>query len=156
MLLLDVAKKLIAKKIRFAVAGGYAVALHGAVRGTVDLDLVTLIDKENLIALEKALNGLGLVSRIPVAAIDIFRFRKEYVEKRNLIAWSFFDPSDGSRVVDIVITHDLKDMKTKTISLHGVKVPILAKESLIAMKRAAGRPQDIEDIRALEAFDEEA
>ena len=58
--------------------------------------------------------------------------------------------------MDIVITHDLKDMKTKTISLHGVKVPILAKESLLAMKRAAGRPQDIEDIRALEAFDEEA
>ena len=26
-------------KLRFAIVGGHAVALHGAVRGTVDIDL---------------------------------------------------------------------------------------------------------------------
>lgn len=156
MLILDVATKLLAKKIRFAVAGGYAVALHGAVRGTVDLDLVALIERENLLRLETALKDLGLVSRIPVSAEDVFRFRQEYVKNRNLIAWSFVDPKDPSRLVDIIIAHDLKGMKTTNVSLRGVKIPILAKASLIAMKRAAGRPQDLEDVKALEAIDEES
>lgn len=36
MWFLDVTKKLKDMDIDFAVAGGFAVALHGAVRGTVD------------------------------------------------------------------------------------------------------------------------
>ena len=44
-----VSKALDAAGVRYALVGGYAVALHGAVRGTVDIDIVlrwTLRDLE--------------------------------------------------------------------------------------------------------------
>lgn len=136
--------------IRYAVVGGYAVALHGAVRGTVDIDIVLAWSRKAIAGTEKALNEIGLVSRLPLSADDIFDFRDEYVENRNLVAWNFYDPADLSVQVDIVITYDLKGRKTRRIELPGGPVPILAIRDLIEMKRESGRPQDIEDVAALE------
>ena len=42
---------------------------------------------------EAALLGLGLVSRIPVTAQDVFDNRDEYACQRNLLAWDFHHPS---------------------------------------------------------------
>ncbi len=92
MFLIELVKTLQEAKIKFAVAGGYAVALHGAIRGTVDIDIVIATTLESYQKAEAALLSLGF--------------------------------------------------------------PILSKKSLIAMKRAAGRPQDLEDIAALERLDE--
>lgn len=153
MWFLKAIQKLKSYDVQFAVAGGFAVALHGAVRGTVDLDIVVLIDSNNFKKVENALIELGLTSRIPVTASDVFKFRKEYIEKRKLIAWSFVNYKNPSQVVDIIITHDLKKMKSENISIQGIKVPVLSKKSLIQMKKDAGRPQDLEDIKALEAID---
>jgi len=136
-------------KIKFALAGGYAVNLHGAVRGTVDIDLVIKLDKKNLAATERALNELGLTSRIPVDATEIFTFRAEYIKKRNLIAWSFSNPNNPIEMVDIVLTHDLAKMKARSFKVGTYTVPVLSREDLIAMKTLAGRPQDIEDVKAL-------
>ncbi len=136
--------------IRYAVVGGYAVALHGAVRGTVDIDIVLAWSRKSVAGAEQALKEIGLVSRLPLSADDIFDFRKEYVENRNLVAWNFYDPADLSVQVDIVITYDLKGHKTRRIALPGGPVPILAIRDLIEMKRESGTPQDIEDVAALE------
>jgi len=67
MFILKVAKALNANKVNYAVVGGYAVALHGAVRGTVDLDLIINLTKSSMINAEKTLNTIGLKSIIPVA-----------------------------------------------------------------------------------------
>lgn len=52
-----------AKEIRFVVIGGVAVAAHGYVRGTEDLDLVPDPDPENLERLTAALDELE--SKLP-------------------------------------------------------------------------------------------
>jgi predicted nucleotidyltransferase len=138
-----------AKKIRYALVGGYAVALHGAVRGTVDIDLAVAITEKSYIDLESALKSIGLESRLPVSGRDVFRFRDEYIKNRNLIAWSFFDPRNPANVVDVLITEDAASMKRVKMTIGGFSVQVASIDDLIRMKSAAGRPQDLEDVKAL-------
>lgn len=137
-------------KIPYAVVGGYAVALHGVPRGTFDVDLVIQWTQDNLRKTEDTLKALGLVSRIPIDAESLFNFRDEYIEQRNLIAWNFYDPINPSHAVDIIITFDLKGATAKTVKTSGGNIKVLSRKDLIVMKRASGRPQDLEDIRSLE------
>ena len=136
--------------VRYAVVGGYAVALHGAVRGTMDIDVVFPWTERTLVLAEAALNGIGLVSALPVSAREVYAFRDEYVRNRNLIAWNFHNPDDPLEQVDIIINYDLTGKRTKRVELVSGPVRVLSIKDLIAMKRESGRPQDIEDIRALE------
>ncbi len=138
------------KSVRYAIVGGHAVALHGAVRGTVDIDVVLAWTLKYLQAAEKALIGLGLQSRLPIGANDVFQFRDEYIQNRNLIGWNFYNPANPTEQVDIVITYDLKAKKVGKIDTAGGPVRILGRKELIEMKRASGRPQDLEDVKALE------
>jgi len=140
------------RKIPFALAGGYAVALHGAVRGTVDVDLVIRLQKADFVSAEAALKGIGLTPRLPVTAEEIFQFRREYIENRNLIAWSFVNIEHPIEIVDILLTEDLARHKIVRIRAGGCLVPVLDVADLIAMKKKAGRPQDLEDVRALEVL----
>lgn len=137
-------------EISYAVVGGYAVALHGAPRGTFDIDFVIHWSLSSLEKVELVLKKLGLVSRIPVEAKTVFAFRDEYVKNKNLIAWNFYNPTKPNQQVDIIINYDLAKATIKTIHTHSGKIKILSKKDLIAMKRASGRPQDIEDIKSLE------
>ena len=136
--------------VRYAVVGGHAVALHGAVRGTVDVDMALAWTARAVENAEEALHELGRVSRWPGAADDVFRVRDEYVRNRNLIAWNLHNPSDPTEQVDIVITYDLKGKKVGTVETADGPVKILVRKQLIAMKRESGRPQDLEDVKALE------
>ena len=135
--------------ISYAIIGGYAVALHGAVRGTIDLDLAIALELNAFIKVAMVLLKLGLRSRLPVSADQVFSFRKEYIENRNLIAWSFYDPAHPAHEVDIIITEDASRIKVKSIRIRGVRVKIAAISDLIRMKMRSGRPQDLEDVKAL-------
>lgn len=136
--------------VRYALVGGYAVALHGAVRGTVDVDVILAWDARSLRSAEQALRNIGLVSRLPITADEVFRFRDEYIRNRNLIAWNFYNPQDVTEQLDIVISTDLKGKKVQRIETPDGSVRVLARKDLIEMKRASGRPQDLADIVALE------
>lgn len=146
------------KKIDYALAGGHAVALHGAVRGTIDIDFVLSWQRETLINVEEILHKLGLVSRLPINAQDVFDFRNEYIQNRNLIAWNFYHPTDASQQVDIIINYDLNTEDKTVFKTANTHIALLDKAPLIQMKRKANRPQDIEDINALESLlsDEES
>ena len=136
--------------VNYAIVGGYAVALHGAVRGTIDVDLVLRWTRQTLMVAEAALNGIGLVSRLPIGAEDVFAFRDEYIENRSLIAWNFHNPNDPLEQVDVVINYDLTGRRTKRFELPSGPIEVLSLADLIVMKRESGRPQDLEDVRALE------
>jgi len=137
-------------KVRYALVGGHAVALHGAVRGTVDIDIVIVFRKKSLEAAETALQELGLESRLPITAKEVYKYRKEYIQNRNLTAWSFINPNNPLEIVGIIITEDLNNIKTVNMKAFGINIKVSAISDLIAIKKKAGRPQDIEDIKALE------
>jgi hypothetical protein len=145
--LVDAFKK---NDIKYALVGGYAVALHGVLRGTVDIDLLTHLRAAELEKMEKALRSLGLQSRIPVTAKEVAAFRKEYVERRNLIAWSFVNPKNPAEVVDILLTHDLSEVETTIKAVQSRRIFICQIDDLIRLKKEAGREQDLIDIKALQ------
>lgn len=150
MFIYSVCNSLGKANVPYAIVGGYAVALHGAPRGTVDIDFVISWTLENLKKAQDILTKeLGLVSRIPVNAENIFQHREEYIGKKHLIAWNFYDPNNPSKQVDLIITYDLSSASIKNIRTDKGTVPVLAKEDLILMKQKSGRPQDLADIEAL-------
>jgi hypothetical protein len=151
MFILRLTEALDAHNVPYAVVGGYALALHGAVRGTVDIDIVIHWQKQHLINAKKALNSLGLVSRVPLQAHEVFDFRDEYVERRQMQAWSFSNPARPDEQVNLMINFDLsgKGILAATAN-NGHKIRYLNRKDLIAMKQTAGSPQDMADIEALE------
>lgn len=138
--------------VPYAIVGGYAVSLHGAVRGTTDVDLAIRWSLENLQKFEKAFREIGLVSRLPINSESVYHFRDEYIQNRNLVAWNFYDPTNPLNQVDLVVTYDLKGARTTTIKTPSGEIKILSVKDLIDMKKKSGRPQDLEDVKALESL----
>ena len=89
-----------------------AVALHGAPRGTIDIGIVIKHTAEFFKSVETCLKGLGFLPRLPVTAHEVFSFKDEYISRRKLVAWSFYNPTNPLEVIDIILTYDLSDMKT--------------------------------------------
>jgi hypothetical protein len=142
-------------EVRYAIAGGYAVALHGAVRGTIDIDLVLHLREADFAAAEAALIGLGLRPRLPISASDVFRFREEYIRNRNLLAWSFSNPANPGEIVDILIAEDLAKHRVIKVRVAGRELPVLSRKDLIEMKSRSGRPQDLSDVAALQRLEKQ-
>ncbi len=140
--------------VPYAIVGGHAVALHGAVRGTLDVDLIIRWELKNLKLVERALGEIGLRSRLPIASQDIFNSRDEYIKERHLIAWNFINPDNPCEQVDILIISGLEGVSVERISFEGQTLNIISKKDLIAMKEASGREQDLWDIKALRSLDE--
>ena len=137
-------------QIPYALVGGYAVALHGAPRGTIDIDLIIRFREKDFIALEQAFKLIGLQSKLPISAREVFQFREDYIQNRNLIAWSFYSPRNPIEIVDVIITHNLEDNSVTHKMLSKTSINVLSKRDLIKMKKTSGRPQDLIDIDALE------
>jgi len=154
MFILKVCRALSRYKIPYALVGGHAVALHGAVRGTIDVDFITKISLKNFKLIAHALSEIGLSSRLPITPEDLFAFKDEYIKNRNLIAWNFINTKNPSEQVDVVITFDLLGKKIHKMKLNKDVINVISKADLIEMKKISGRQQDFIDIEALEVLDE--
>lgn len=145
------------RDIEHIVVGGFAVNAHGYIRVTKDLDIVPNPAGENLEKLAEALRD------IDATILDTGDFKPEEL------------PADPTRPSDLALggnfclltnlgrldvmqwlsgieTDDLYaefDPEAADGSLEGVPVRVCGLEHLRAMKRAAGRPQDLEDLRRL-------
>src|SRR2546425_736792 len=81
MLLLRVARAFDRARLPYALVGGFAVALHGAVRGTVDVDLVIRLREADFLESFRLLQGRApsrsrLISlKVPEHLLDAFRGR---------------------------------------------------------------------------------
>lgn len=142
--------ELSAAGLRFAIVGGYAVALHGAPRGTIDIDMVIAWSAENLAIAERVLRGCGLVSSLPIGADDMYRNRDEYVMQKNLVAWNFHNPDRLNEQVDIIVGWHLQEDSIEYMEHGELRIPVLRRDELIRMKRQSGREQDLQDIDALQ------
>jgi hypothetical protein len=127
--------------VRYLVVGGYAVSFHHRPRTTKDLDLWIDGSDENLERTAKALAVFGappgLIAEVrSMKPTEIVYFGKPplRVDLIRSLAGLDFDTAFDQRV---------------EATWDDVPVNIIGKAELIASKRAAGRPQDREDLRGL-------
>ena len=151
MLLYEIVDAFKKENLKYALVGGYALALHGLVRATMDVDLVLSLKQDVFERAERALKSVELTSRLPVRAKDVIQMREEYIVNRNLIAWSFVDFKNPTRQVNLLIVKDLREMDIVTISVSGRKIPVASLQDLLQMKLESGRPQDLVDIESIKA-----
>ena len=127
--------------VKYVVIGGIASILHGVPRATFDLDILVEATPENAERLLAALldSGLGTAALTTVT---------------NLLANEITIFKDKVRI-DVQmstpgISFDDAWLRRKTVTYQGQNFFILSRGDLIQSKRAAGRPQDLEDVRLLE------
>ena len=149
MKLSELVKALKKEKINYMIVGGYAVNFHGYSRNTVDIDLIIKFTLANLKKIEKLLQQMGMVSRLPIDAVSVYNFRDEYIKNRNLIAWNFYNENDPTDQIDILINHDVSDFKSEKFRVGQLELKVISKEDLIRMKKKAGRDKDLLDIKEL-------
>lgn len=152
----DLVRALDQHGVRYALVGGVAVNLHGVPRMTYDVDVVVLTDAPTLLACKRALEGLGLVCRLPIALESLAdpSARAQLERDRNLIAITFTDPENPLREVDVLIAPSVDPdgvvERSVVRSAGAFDVRIASVADLLRMKRAAARPQDLADVAHLE------
>jgi hypothetical protein len=141
--------------VEYVTIGGIAIQAHGGQRLTQDLDVAIAASNDNLARLATAL--LDLDARI----LGPDGQRSRSVPTAPLLAssdqWHLITPHGP---LDIVTppAHlgSFADMRARAheVPLGDLSIPIAHREDLLKMKRAAGRPQDLADVRLLESLDD--
>ena len=142
--------------VRYLVVGGVAVVLHGHLRVTRDVDLVVELVPANVRTALKALSGLGFRPRAPVRMEDFAdpEQRRGWVRDKNMRVFSLWNSKMPLTEVDLFVEEPLDFQaawaRAVQARIGSFSVPVAGLEDLIALKRVAGRPQDVADIDALE------
>lgn len=143
---------------RYVVVGGLAVVLHGYARLTADIDLVVDLAPEQALRAIAALTRIGMRPRAPVdaQAFADAGARRTWIEEKGMKVFSMHDPDRPLVEVDLFVEPPIAFeelvARAEWIAIGERRVRVASIADLIAMKRAAGRPKDQEDIAALEAI----
>lgn len=157
MLLLKVFRAFNGLKVRYLVVGGVAGVLHGNPRFTKDLDIWVDPDPKNLEKVVRAFKKLKFIPRVPVKAEDFVseENRNRWKREKGMIAFTFINPKVPFENIDLLfegpVKFDSAYKKKKVFKSGQVSIFTIARTDLIAMKQAAGRPQDLQDIKILKA-----
>jgi len=157
---LPVFETLNASGSRYVVVGGVATVLHGHARLTADVDIILDLEAESAKSAMHALQSLGLRPRIPVDISDFADAgkRKSWIDEKGMQVFWLWDPAQPLREVDLFVAHpiDFEELweRSKVVALESTEIHIAAISDLIALKRLAGRPQDLQDIEVLEQIQE--
>jgi hypothetical protein len=142
-------------QIEFILVGGAAATAHGSSRLTADLDVVYRRSPENLRRLVAALAPQQPYLRGAAPGLP-FRF-DERTLKQGLNFTLTTALGDLDLLGEIVGGGKYEDLVPDCVALQvfGVTCQCLGLQRLIAVKRAAGRPKDLEAIAELESILEE-
>jgi hypothetical protein len=142
--------------VQYLIVGGLAVNAHGFVRLTRDVDLVFGLEPANA---ERGLNALlqaGWQLAIPAkpSAFADAATRERWRKEKNIIVLKLWSDSHQRTPVDIFIYEPFDFAAEWLRAGHmeigpGLLAPVVSLETLLRMKRVAGRPQDLQDIEEL-------
>jgi hypothetical protein len=146
---------LVGDEVEFVVIGGLAVAVHGFIRATEDIDIVPAPDHDNLDRLVNRLvqlDGRLTLSpeRVPGAAE-----RRALRQGRNLsVTTALGDVDVVQRLPGVPGFAELAG-RAKRVDAFGLMLSVASLGDLIAMKRARASATDLADLEYLESAAEE-
>ncbi len=133
---------LIARRVRFVLVGGHAVAGHGQPRLTEDLDVFVDPTPANARRLRDALVDFGFGAVAP-AAVELARKDRVFMLGRKPWRIDILTGIDGVSFAEAWATRVEADFVVKP--LH-----VIGRAALLKNKRAAGRTKDLLDVALLE------
>lgn len=141
--------------VEFIIIGGFAATAHGSAHITVDLDVVYNRTAGNVDRLARALEPLRPYLRGAPPGLP-FRFDSDAIHQGlnfTLVTEAgdldLLGEATGGGTYDALLPHsDVRDVA-------GLECRFVNLETLIRLKRAAGRPKDLERIAELEALRQE-
>jgi predicted nucleotidyltransferase len=150
-------KALNVAKVQYLIVGGLAVNAHGFARLTRDVDLVLRLDRENALRGLQTLFQIGYRPAIP-ERLENFAdpaVRERWRLEKNMITLKLWSDGHQRTPIDIFVYEpfEFADEAARATRLEigpGVAAPVVSLETLLRMKREAGRPQDMIDIEELQ------
>jgi hypothetical protein len=148
-------RALVDRDVEYVVVGDLAIQAYGGQHMTQGLDVAIAASTDNLARLASAL--LDLDARI---------LGPDGQRSRSTPTAPLLASSDQWHLITVhgpldVLTlpahlGSFADMRARAheVPLGDLSIPIAHREDLLKMKRAAGRPQDLADVRLLESLDD--
>jgi hypothetical protein len=128
--------------VEFLLVGAYALAVHGRVRATNDLDIWVRVSPENARRIHAALLAFG-------APAD--RVSREDFLRRDTVVQIGVEPVRVDILTSISgVDFDAAWRSRMSVTIAGVSIPVLDRQHLIENKRASGRDKDRLDLEWLE------
>ena len=140
--------------MRYLLAGGLAMNLHGVPRMTMDVDLLVALDDANIGAFLECARDLSLKPQAPVPLESLRdpEQRRTWIEDKHLIAFGL-SGAPGTPTVDLILRHSLDfaaaSDRAVLQTVDTVPVRIASIEDMIALKQNTGRRQDADDVEHL-------
>jgi len=131
------------QEIDYALCGGMAMAVHGRLRATIDIDLLILSDsQDDVLAIAQSLgyNIRGKDLSFANGAVEIRRVSKIDPDDEELLSLDL-----------LLVTPQILEMWESRIKAEweGGKLSVVSASGLIALKQLRGSGQDLADIEAL-------
>jgi predicted nucleotidyltransferase len=137
LLLLDVVELLDAQKVGYAVIGALAASVHGAVRASLDADLVLSVGMREATNLDLLYRAAGLRTQFTQGDFD------DPIPALLVVSDSF-----GNRVDLLIGMRGLEPQafaRVVRVPFQGSTLKFIGREDFIAMKVFAGGPIDVVD-----------
>ncbi len=144
-------------QVRYLIVGGLAVIAHGYERLTRDVDLVIALEQDNIVRGLRALESIDYHMAVPISPEQFAEtaLREKWRAEKNMVVLKLWSDTHRRTPIDVFIYEpfdfDLEYAGARREPVFGsFDAPIVGYDALLAMKREAGRPQDLADIADLE------
>ncbi len=155
-----------AAQVRVLVVGGLAVNAHGYLRFTKDADLVIDLVSDNIVRTFEALATLGYRPLVPINAMQFAdaKLRQSWIREKEMKVLQFQSDQHRETPVDIFVIEpfdfceEYRDALLASLEIQGEEptlVRYVSIPTLIKMKEAVARTQDLTDVQHLRWIEEE-
>jgi len=152
--------------VDYVLVGGVAARVHGAERATADIDCVPATDEENLRRLADALVELGARLRVGGMTDDEARHLPLRLDAVTLAAFGSSTWTTDAGPLDLLVElrdpaggrHPYGDLASRAldVTVGDLMISVASLEDIIASKKYAGRPKDLDALPELQALRDEA